>query len=183
MGKGFMFLMFMWLMTCVAGSVSQGQMDMVSTTLMVDMSTTTSTITVHSTEGFPNSGILVIQSEHIAYASKTTTTFSGALAQPLIRGVAGTEAAEHAAGVHVTTVPGGMMNNAASYNMAVLTDVSGAVAFVALPLSFFLLIGSFLFLPLGFLGTELQFLTYIWAIFGIGWIVALVINMAGGRRV
>lgn len=183
MGKGFMFMMFMWLMTCLAGSVAQGQMDFVSTTLTVALNVTTDTVTVHNTNGFPSMGILVIQNEHIAYSQKTATTFSGSGAQPLVRGAQETDPAEHAVGVHVTTVPGSMMNTSASYNIAVLQDASGLIAFVAMPLAFFLLIGSFLFLPLSFLGTELQFLTFIWAIFGIGWIVALVINMAGGRRV
>jgi hypothetical protein len=64
-----------------------------------------------------------------------------------------------------------------------MSDSSGAFAFVSVPLAFFTLIGSIVFVPLDFLGTDLAILTYIWAIVGIGFLIALMIQTGGGRRV
>ncbi len=176
-------MMFIWLMCCIAGNVVQGQMDFVRTTLTLNLTIAGTTITVRSTEGYPDSGILVIESEHIAYSGKTATTFIGSLAQPMFRGADGTDAAAHAAGKQVTTVPGAMMNSSAAYNIAVMSDSSGLMAFISVPLAFFSLLGSFFFLPLQFLGTDLQVLTYVWAVVGVGMFAAITIQLAGGRRV
>jgi len=178
-----MFLMFVWMITCIAGSVSQGQMDFVRTHLTVDHTAAVTTITVASTEGFPTAGIIVWEEERTAYSDTTDTTFVGTIPRPLIRGTSGTEAVAHSEDVQVTTVPGAMMNSSASYNIAAMADSSGLIAFVSVPLAFFSLLGSFFFLPLQFLGTDLQILTFFWAIIGVGMIASLTIALAGGRRV
>ena len=183
MGKLVMFLMFVWLIVCIAGGVVQGQVDFVRTSLTVAIDDDDSTITVKSTEGFPEPGIIAIKDERIAYSSTTATTFKGNLARPLNRGAEGTEAVAHEIGEHVATIQGAMMNSSAAYNIAVLADPSGLQAFVSVPLAFFALLGSFFFLPIQFLGTDLQILTYVWAVIGVGAIAAFTITMAGGRRV
>jgi len=76
-----------------------------------------------------------------------------------------------------------MMNTAATYHVAVMADAAGLQAFLAKPVAFFQFIGSFFFLPLRFLGTDLEILAMIWAVVGIGVIIALFVAMAGGRRV
>ena len=76
-----------------------------------------------------------------------------------------------------------MMNTAADYHIAVLADAAGLQAFVAKPTAFFQLIGSFIFLPLTFLGTDLQILTVFWGVIGAGMLISLFIVLAGGRRV
>lgn len=183
MGKSVMFMMFMWLMVCLAGGVVAGDVQFVQTTLTTAVDATDNVITVRSTTGLPNSGVIVIEEEHIAYAAKTDTTVYGSLASPLIRGAQGTEAVAHVAGVAVTTVPGSLMNSSAAYNIATIADVSGIQAFVTAPLAFFRLLGEFFFLPLGFLGTNLSFISYLWMIIGVGMIAAITVSMAGGRRV
>jgi len=183
LGKFTMFMMTVWLVVCIAGSVAQGHIDFVRTILTAAIDDDDGTVTVKSTEGFPDSGIIVIRDERIAYSSTTATTFKGNLARPLVRGAEGTEAVAHEIGEHVATVQGAMLNSSAAYNIAVLADASGLQAFVSAPLAVFALLGSFFFLPIQFLGTDLQILTYIWAIFGVGGLISLTISLAGGRRV
>lgn len=183
MGKATMFMMFVWLIVCIAGSVAQGYIDFVRTSLTVAIDDDDATITVKRTEGFPDSGIIVIRDERIAYSSTTATTFTGNLARPLVRGAENTEAVAHEIGEHVATVQGSMMNSSAAYNIAVMADASGLQAFISAPLAFFALLGSFFFLPIQFLGTDLQILTYIWAVIGVGMLASLTISLAGGRRV
>ncbi len=183
MGKGTMFLMFIWMVVCIAGNVTQGHMDFVNTTLTADLTDSGSIIYASNTEGFPNDGIIVVGDEHIAYSDKTDTYFRGSAVQPLIRGADSTDAVAHTSGVHISTKSGAMLNSTADYSIAVMRDASGIMAFVAVPIAFFALLGSFFFLPLKFLGTDLQVLTYVWAIVGIGMIAAITMQMAGGRRI
>jgi hypothetical protein len=171
-------------MVTIAGNVAGGQTSgMVSTQLTVAIDDNDTTITVTDTTGFPNSGILVIGDEHILYSNTTATTFVGTVVVPMVRGAESTTAIAHGVGTQAQTKSGAMLNNSASYNIAVMADASGLMAFIAVPLAFFRLIGSFLFLPIQFLGTDLQILTYLWGIVGIGMLAGLTVSLAGGRRV
>ena len=178
-----MFLMFMWICVCLAGGVVAGNVQFVQTTLTAAIDEDDATITVKSTEGLPSTGIVVIENEHVGYSGKTSTTLYGSLASPVVRGAQGTEATEHATGVAVTTVPGSLLNSSAEYNIATLADAAGIQAFVTVPLALFRLVGEFFFLPLGFLGTNLAIISYLWMVIAVGMIVALAVSMAGGRRV
>jgi len=178
-----MYLAFMFLIVSIAGNVMAGEVDFARTRLTADITAADTTITVASTNGFPDTGIIVIRDERIGYASTSNTTFTGNPAQPLLRGTQNTDAVAHSTGERVSTVPGAMMNTAASYHIAVLADAAGLQAFLAMPVAFFQLIGSFFFLPLGFLGTDLEILTVLWAVIGIGVVIALFVVLAGGRRV
>lgn len=183
MGKGFMFMLFMFIVVSLAGSILAGQIDFARTALTEDITTTADPIPVSSTEGFPEVGIIVIGDERIGYSSITDTTFGGSVAQPLLRGTQDTDALVHTSGEKVSTVPGAMLNTAASYHIAVMADAAGLQAFVAKPVAFFQLIGSFMFLPLKFLGTDLAILGVLWAVIGIGMTISLFVTLAGGRRV
>lgn len=184
MGKAIMFMLFVWFIVSVAGGVYQGStVSMATTVLAVAIDEDDSTITVSSTEGFPDTGFVTILDERIGYASKTDTTFKGNIAQPVVRGASGTEATSHAVGEMVRTIESSMLNQSLNYKLAVLTDSSGLQAFVTIPWNFVLLLVSFFVLPLGFLGTDLQFIAYFWAVLSIGIIVAIGIALSGGRRV
>lgn len=183
MGKGMMFMMFMFIIVTIAGNVMAGQIDFARTPLTADISATTDPIPVASTAGFPDVGIIVVGDERIGYSDTTPTTFEGSLAQPLLRGTQNTEAVAHTSGERVSTVPGAMMNTSANYHIAVMADASGLQAFVAKPTAAFQLLGSFFFLPLSFLGTDLEIITIFWAVFGAGMLFSVVMTMAGGRRV
>ena len=176
-------MMFMFIIVSIAGNVMAGEVGFARTPLTADIAADATTITVASTNGFPDTGIIVIGDERIAHANKTATTFVGNLAQPLLRGTQDTEAVAHSSGERVSTVPGAMMNTAVNYHIAVMADASGLQAFVAKPTAAFQLLGSFFFLPLSFLGTDLAIITIFWAVFGAGMLFSVVMTMAGGRRV
>lgn len=184
MGKASMFMMLVFIAVSLAGNVLAGDVGFCRTELTADITAASATIPVTSTEGFSDVGIIVIGDERIAYSVRNATSFAGTLVvQPLVRGASDTEAVAHVTGDDVTTVPGAMLNTAANYHIAVLADASGLQGFVAGSVAFWQLIGSFLFLPLSFLGTDLEILSVVWGVVGIGMIISLVIALAGGRHV
>lgn len=184
MAKMIMFMAWMWLIVSIAGGIYQGStVTMVATTLETAIDDSATTLTVSSTNGFPTTGTIVIGDERIAYADTTANTFEGNPAQPLIRGSSSTEAVSHEAGETIRTVESSMFNASMGYRLAVLSDASGVLAFVAIPFAFLSLIASFFTLPLAFMGTDFQILVYIWGVLSIGVIVGIAISLAGGRRV
>lgn len=100
-----------------------------------------------------------------------------------MRGADDTEATNHAAGSGVRTVEGGMMNTAVTYNIAVIADASGLWGAVTIGLALLRMIGSFLILPIGFLGTDLAIIGIIWWAMVAGMIISLGLALAGARRV
>lgn len=183
MGKAVMFMAFVWLIVCIAGGVQQMTVTTAATSLTADIDADDDVIPVVSTEGFSDTGFIEVGDERIGYASTTNVTFKDNLAQPMVRGYGDTDAASHSEGAIVRTVESSMLNQSFGYRVAVLSDASGLLAFVTIPFAFIMLIGSFFVLPLSFLGTDLEILTYIWGVVGIGVLVALGIALAGGRRV
>ena len=165
MGKAITFMLFCWLIVSIAGGVSQGSITTATSMVTVPIASANSTadITVTSTEGFPDSGIIVISNERIGYSGKTATTFTGSLTRPIIRGAQDTVAVAHTSGELARTLESSMMNSSLNYNLAVLSDSAGITAFLTIPNAILRLLGSFLVLPLNFLGTNLEILTYIWA--------------------
>ena len=134
MGKAIMFMMFVWFIVTLAGGVMQGsRINVATTTLTSDIDEDDSTITVSSTNGFPDTGFITIVDERIGYSSKTSTTFKGSVAQPMVRGVSGTDAVAHTTGDKVRTVESSMLNQSMGYKVAVLSDASGLLAFVTIP--------------------------------------------------
>ena len=172
-------MLFMWLCICIAGGVVAGQIDFATTTLTVAIDEDDDVLAVGSTAGLPNSGVVVLEDEHIGYSHKTATTLYGSATAPVIRGAEGTEAMSHAAGTFVSTVPGAMMGMSMAYNVVALTDVAGPRAVVVAPLALFRLLGSFFAPHLEFLGTNLAIITYLWMILAIGMVVALAVNLFG----
>jgi hypothetical protein len=174
-----MFMLFMWLMVCLAGSVLAGSIATATTTLTAELLSTDNTVYVHSTTGFPGAGVVNVGAETIAYSNKTTTTFYGTATKPLLRGTSGTTAATHAVGTHVYTSPASLLNSITAYNIIYLSDPEGVLAIVGVPIAFFQLLGGFFFLPLQFLGTDLQILSHLWIILAFGMIVALAVALVG----
>lgn len=183
MGKGIMFMVFVWMIVCIAGGVLQGSMVFATTTLTSAISDTDTTIPVASTEGFTKTGFVTIGDERIGHASKTDTTFVGGVVNPLLRGAGGTTAVAHSAGERVRTVESSMLNQSVGYKMAIITDASGILAFVTIPLALLSLLGSFFTLPLNFFGTDLEILAYLWTVLTIGILIAVGVALVGGRRV
>jgi len=157
---------------------------MSTTVLTADITDADAVITVSSTEGFPDAGFIDILDERIGYSSITTTEFRGTpVIKPLIRGAQGTEAVAHVTGERARTIESAMLNQSVGYQLAVMSDSSGALAFVTIPFAFISLLVIFFILPLGFLRTDLQILAYLWGVLTVSIIVSLGIQLAGGRRV
>lgn len=70
----------------------------VSTTLNGDLTSSATTITVASTDGFLSSGTIAIENEKITYSGKTSTTFTGCT-----RGTGDSSAVSHSSGKGVYT--------------------------------------------------------------------------------
>jgi len=173
----------MFIIVCIAGSVVQGSVQFSSTVLTASVNSTDTTITVGDTTGFSAPGVIVIDDERIAYSHLTTTTFSGKLAQPIVRGADSTTAVSHNLGATVRTVEGLMLNTSMTYNIAVMADASGTWAAVTFALALLRIIGSFLVLPIGFLGTDLMIVGVLWYAMAAGMLISMAMALAGMRRV
>lgn len=167
----------------MAGGLLMGSVPFATAELTSDIASGDPTIPVDGTNGFPEPGIIVIDNERIAYSAKTGTTLVGSIARPLQRGANGTSPSAHTEGTTVRMVESMLMNNAVDYDLAILADTAGLQAFLTVPTAVFDVLLSFGRAPLGFLGTDLQILTVIWAVFFLGMVVSFFIMMAGGRRV
>lgn len=164
----------------------QGSGGIVATDLSAGITDAVLIIPVDSTEGFPPAAasveqrVIWIGNERIAYTAITTgpDTFTGAT-----RGFGDSDAAAHLINERVYTSQGSYVNRAMDYNIAVITDASGIWAAVAIPLATLKIFGLFFTVNFAFLGSDMAFLTYIWAAMGIGGLVSFGLALAGGRRV
>ena len=161
----------------------QGSVQVATTYLTEDITADADTINVNSTAGFTEPGVIVIGDERIAYSDLAATSFSGKLAQPLIRGAEDTTASAHSENARVRTVEGAMLNTSMTYNIALIADASGIWGAVTIGLALLRLLGSFLILPISFLGTDLAIIGVIWYVMAAGMIISLGLALAGGRRV
>lgn len=182
-GRTIMFMGWMWFVVCLIGGLLTGIVPQASTTLTASIEEDSDIITVENTTGFRSTGIIVIGDERIAHHKITDTTFEGTTLRPLIRGAQDTEATAHLVGSAVRSTENAILNDTLSYNVALLSDASGIMAFVTIPLVVWDILTSFIFLPIGFLGTDMVILTYIWAIIGLGLLISIFIALIGGRRV
>jgi len=182
-GRTVMFMAWLWFVCCLVGGTITGAIPQVSTKLTADITSTDTTITVRSTSGFKAPGFIIIGDERISFSDLTPTQFQGTFWRPVGRGTQDTTAAAHSIGDSVRTVENALLNNSLNYNVALLSDASGIMTFVALPLVIYSVITSFIFLPIAFLGTDMAILTYVWAIIGLGLLVSIFIALSGGRRV
>lgn len=183
--KGFMFMIWMFVVVSIAGNIAASGQSGITTTRLSSAITATESdsIEVASTVGFPDSGIIVIGDEQIAYPDKDATHFLDTTFNDIMRGSADTEAVAHAAQASVRTKESYLLNASIDYKIARITDSAGALAFISMPFLLLDLILTFFRLPLDFLGTDLAILTYIWMVVAVGMIVGFVVALAGGRRV
>ena len=183
--KGFMFMMWMFVVVSIAGNIAaSGQSGITTTRLTADITDTeTASITVASTAGFPDAGIIIIGDEQITYPDKDATHFLDTTFNAISRGSGGTAAVVHYANNSVRTKESAALNASVDYKVARITDTAGVVEYIALPARLLDLVLTFFKLPLEFLGTDLAILTYIWMVVAVGMILGFVLQLAGGRRV
>ncbi len=182
MGKAFSFFLFVWIGISFLGGVMQGSTPVASTVLTADINDSVDVIPVVTTGGYLDTGIIVIGDERIAYSAITDTSFRDTLWKPMVRGAQDTDAVAHSLGSGVRTVEGGMMNDAVTYNIAVIADATGLWAAVTIGLAILRLLVSFFTLPIGFLGTDLAIIGVIWWAMVAGMIISFGVALAGGRR-
>jgi hypothetical protein len=168
----------------IAGSVAaSGQSGVTATRLSSTITDSeTASIAVASTDGFPDAGIILIGDESLSYPDKDATHFLGTAFNTIGRGSKGTEADAHESGDTVRTETSWLLNASVDYKIARITDSAGALSFLAMPFRLLDLVMTFFVLPLGFFGSDLAILGYLWVVVAIGMIVGFVIQLAGGRR-
>jgi len=184
-GRTTMFFGFMWLITIILGGFMAGYSSIASTELTADITDTDTTITVSSTTGFPEPGTIVIGNERITYSSiASDTTFGGSAVRPLLRGTGDTDAVAHSSGEGVRTVEVALINSSIDYNISVFSDSSGLLTFIQIPIAVFDFIKTLAATPWGFLGVDGgAFITVIWGICFIGFIISIFIAIIGGRSI
>lgn len=183
MGKVISFFGFVWLLTCIAGGILSGSTVGVSTHLTAALNDTDTVIYVADTNGFSEPGTIIIEGERIYYPFTSATTFYGTAFHPLVRGSSSSTAVDHANGESVRSVENALINNAADYSLAIISDSTGLMAFIQVPTAIFDIIKTFVASPFLFLGTDLAIVTAIWGIAMLGLIVSIGIAVVGGRRV
>jgi hypothetical protein len=183
--KGMMFMMWMFVITSIAGNIAASGQSGITTTRLTDNITASETdsIPVASTLGFPDAGIIIIGDEQITYPDKDDTHFVDTTFNDIVRGSSDTDNVSHAINSAVRTKESYMLNASLDYKIARITDSAGALAYIALPFLLFDLVLTFFKLPLEFLGTDLAILTYVWMVVAVGMIVGFVVALVGGRRV
>lgn len=180
-----MSIAFMWIMISILGGIYHGGGgSAVSTLTTANLTATTSSITVKSTNDFANKGDVYIGDEKITYYDKDATHFKGTGSHALERGAGGTTAAVHASGSVVYTQESNTLKNLPQTAIARVEDSSGLWLAITIPLAVFEFIGYLLIGPFTFLGTDLAIISYLWiAVIGIGFIFSVGLAMAGTRRI
>ena len=102
-----------------------------STPLTNPVTTSSTVITVGSTNGFLSSDVIVIDSEYIFYSATTPTTFTG-----LIRGYNSSKPSAHNVGKYVYTQEINMLNETLGFNVAATQSTSGPFTVIALGFTF-----------------------------------------------
>ena len=122
-----MLLFFVIAQSCSA--TLEGFQGVVATRLDGAISETATTITVDDTQGFPSTGVLIVDQEKMTYLSTTATTFVG-----VTRGEFGTTGQAHPDNRIVFDTASGVVNEAVSFNIAQTITNSGPIqALITLP--------------------------------------------------
>lgn len=129
MNSLYFFLMAHLIMAVLSGVVEGGG-GVVTTTLRTDISATSTSIEVISTEGFLKKDYIVIGDEYIKYGDYDADTFNagtGFLGMASGRGYNGTEASVHAAGTKVLSSNADPLNAALGFNILSTGETVGEV--------------------------------------------------------
>jgi len=154
-----------------------------STSLTANITATSDSIPVKSTVGFLSMGEIVIGDERIAYSSTDATHFKDTIVAPMVRGSNNTASVAHSTNATVYTVEASKVNASMNYSIASISASSGLWIMVTLPLALIRMFGQFVSLPISFLGTDLQILTWVWAALGIGAIISFSLALSSSRMV
>jgi predicted membrane protein len=144
---------FAWLLGQIIGGALEGRSNLVVTTLTASM-TQTSIAAVHvtATDGFPATGVIIIEGEIIRYTSVTATTFTGVVT----RGAFRSDAKAHSSGTRVYNETTGALQQSLGFNLAeTLTSAGPFRILTALPGFFTTSVARFVLWDFSFFSTEL----------------------------
>ncbi len=109
----FLFFVFTFTAITILGAIIDGHTGFATTTLTSSVAVDDLTISVHRTQGFPSSGVLILDAETICYSGVSSTTFTG-----LTRGCRNTAAAEHSTVVRVYSQGPGLVNTLVGFDIS-----------------------------------------------------------------
>ena len=179
MSKLITFFLFLFIGAAMLSAIMEGGGGIVAVELATAINATSTIIEVASTENYLDADYLVIGNEKILYTGKTATTFTGGS-----RGYGGTEATAHAAGAMVYTADASAVNNALGFSIAATADSMGLWATLTIPFYFFTkTVPRIVMMNFSFLTGQLAIIAWFFFAAGIGFIVTLALQLAGGRRV
>ena len=192
MAKMTTFFILVWAVGIIYGATMQGSGGVVVTEVAAIVAEADVSVTVDSIAGFPPEStpgnvipatqrVIWIDGEQIYYDALDTAPprFTG-----LTRGSAdGESASDHAIDAKVYSTVAWLMNSTGDYEIVNLADTAGSWSAVTTPWGVITNIGTFIVLPLTFAGTDLALLTYVYSALGAGYLLALGLSLAGGRRV
>ena len=187
MGKWLGFFVFVTILMGTLGAFLQGaQGGIVTTTTAALTATATNRVNVTSTNGFKNSGRLVIRNEIIRYTAKGVagTADCGGLPSPcftsLTRGVAGSRAVAASSGSRVYDEVAGYANLGSQYQTAqVQNEFEQAGRITLNPLSWGHMIESVTQANKTFLTGNWKLVMLPWYAFTIGFFFSLALAMGG----
>ncbi len=118
----FIFFVATFISITILGAIIDGHTGVATTTLTSSVAVDDSTMSVHRTQGFPSSGVLILDAETICYSGVSSTTFTA-----LTRGCRDTAAAEHSTVVRVYSQAPGLVNTLVGFDIASAFSEGGLV--------------------------------------------------------
>jgi len=173
------FFLVMLIGCSILGAIMQGGGGIVTTELTSDITAEDLTVPVTSTTDYLGADYVIIGGEKILYTGKTAVSFTGCT-----RGYGNTEASAHPSGALVYTADAGAINNALGFNVAATIDSMGVIAFVAIPIQFFVItVPRIVRVNMTFLSGGLAIIGWMWLAMCAGFIITLAMSIIGARRV
>lgn len=123
----FIFFVFIFSTAGVLSAIIEGNTSLATTELTVDLTESATTMTVHSTQGMPSAGLVIIGAESICYTAITATTFTD-----LSRGEScrrSSKASTHSIGDRVYSEAPGVINTLVGFNIASAFSDGGVIGF------------------------------------------------------
>ena len=144
---------FAWLLGQIISGALDGRSNLVVTRLTASMSKTSiAAVNVATTDGFPASGVVIIEGEIIRYTSLTPTTFTGIVT----RGAFRSDASAHSADTRVYNETTGALQQSLGFNLAeTLTNAGPFRILTALPGFFTTAVARFVLWDYSFFSTDL----------------------------
>lgn len=179
MSKLVTFFLFLFLGCTILSAVMEGGGGVVATPLSVAVDDDDNTLQVAKTTDLRSEDTVIVGNEKVYYTGKTAISLTGC-----IRGYDNTTAAPHSSGTMVYTQEASIVNNALGFNIAATADSMGWWAVITIPFNFLTkTIPNVVTMNFSFLTGELGIIGWFLITMGAGFVIALAISLAGGRRV